>query len=382
MDTPTPTQADHIEPGVLGWAIETVFDSARQHFDDMLAGIDAAVTSIDLVVYIFELDGIGTTFVDRLQQASQRGVRVRVLVDGAGSYHCAYVLGELLTGAGVEFHIYHPLPWFLDSYRWSLRKGSWLQKFWHFIYALNRRDHRKFMVVDGRRAWCGNFNISDEHLGVRQPWRDYGAYIEGPAVRSIRANFENVWLSQEGDSGLRDFQLCCSNVSFRARWLRNRNFVARIKRAKQRVWISSAYFSPSGKIIRAIRAARKKNIDVRVIVAGRSDITMFPLLTSTYYADLLKIGVLIYQYDKGVLHAKVMLADQQCVIGSTNLNHRSFYHDLELDVVLSQPSSIERMEACMLADMDSAHRVDSADISMLTRSFWFGWLPRLLRYWM
>ena len=377
-----PTQSETFSTAAGGWETERLYDSARQHFDSMLAGIENAQKSVALAVYIFEPDGIGWEFVDHLQRAAQRGVRVRVLVDGVGSAHFAHGLGELLTGVGAEFHIYHPLPWYLGNYRWSLNEGSWLQKFWYFLGVANRRDHRKFMVVDDTHAWCGNLNISDEHLGRRQPWRDYGVAVEGMAVRTLLANFDAVWTSHRGNSELGDFQLCCSNLSFRNRWLRNRNLAARIRYAKQRVWICSAYFSPSGPILRAIRAACKRGIDVRVIVAGRSDVPFFPLLTSSYYADLLKMGVRVYQYERGVLHAKVILADQQCIVGSTNLNHRSFYHDLELDVVLSQPLSIERMQRLLLTDMSTSHVVSRGDISLLSRSFWFSWLPRLLRYWM
>ncbi|WP_101758164.1 phosphatidylserine/phosphatidylglycerophosphate/cardiolipin synthase family protein [Oceanicoccus sp. KOV_DT_Chl] len=364
------------------WQTETIFDSAREHFDSMLAGINQASQSIELAIYIFELDVIGKRFVDHLQRAAQRGVTVRVLVDGIGSSRSADTLGELLTGAGAEFRIYHPLPWYWDSYRWSLRHGSWISKFWHFINVVNRRDHRKFMVIDNHTAWCGNFNLSDDHLGARLPWRDYGVCVSGRPITQLQINFDRVWQGEEAIRGLTDFKYSCSNLSFRLRWLRNRNLIARIRNAQQRIWICSAYFSPSGAILRAIKAARNKNIDVRLIVAGRSDVALFPLLTSSYYADLLKLGVKIYQYEHGVLHAKVILVDQHCVIGSTNLNHRSFYHDLELDVVLDQTASITRMENLLLSDMDNARLINSRDVSILSRSFWLGWVPRILRYWM
>lgn len=374
------SQADPFQQ--RNWNKEVVFDNAKQHFDSMLIGIDEAIQSINLAVYIFELDEVGNEFLHRLQQAAQHGVLVRVLVDGVGSAHSVYDLGKKLSAVGAEFHIYHPLPWYWDSYRWSVNNGRWLEKFWHFVTLLNRRDHRKFMVVDGSSAWCGNFNLCADHLGQKQPWRDYGTKVKGQAVSKLLNNFDNVWLNQKTDLSEEDHQQCCSNISLRMRWHRNRNLALRIRNAKQRVWICAAYFSPSRSIIRAIRAARSKNIDVRLIVAGHSDIRFFPLLTSTYYADLLKMGVSVYRYDQGILHAKALLVDQQCVLGSTNLNHRSFYHDLELDVVLSQPNSIKSFEQWLLGDMKGAHVVSMKDVSLLSRSFWLGWLPRLLRYWM
>ncbi len=365
-----------------GWEREHVFDSGRAYFDAMLDGIDRARHTIDLAVYIFALDSVGEAFLARLQAAARRGVQVRVLVDGVGSAESAATLAEALCAAGAEFHVYHPLPWYWRSYRWSLRRGPWLQKCWYFINRLNRRDHRKFTVIDRHQAWCGNFNLCADHLGVNGPWRDYGVYVEGRAVRSLCDNFDQVWLGRKGRFGLGDYQCCLSNVSRRMRWIKNRKLATGIRRARQRAWISSAYFAPSGALVRAIKAARRRGIDVRVIVAGRSDILLFPELTSTYYADLLKIGVAVYEYDQAVLHAKLVLVDEECIIGSTNFNHRSFYHDLELDVVLSAPASIRQLEAWLQRDMDDARVVDESDLSPLRRSFWLGWLPRLIRYWM
>lgn len=380
MDSSATASPDTYPP--RGWASERVYDSARQHYDSMLQGIDSALSRIDLAVYIFELDEIGEMFVQRLRQAAQRGVRVRVLVDGVGSARSAFALGERLTGVGAEFHIYHPLPWYWDDYRWSLREGSWIQKFWFFLNTVNRRDHRKFMVVDGCRAWCGNFNLCVDHIGDSPPWRDYGVRVEGGEVADLVKHFEQVWTDCEEGEIVINPELSCSNESMRTRWRRNRRLARTIREARHRVWICNAYFSPSPSILRAIRAAGKKNIDIRLIVAGRSDVPLFPLLTSTYYADLLKMGASVYQYDRGILHAKVVLVDDRCIIGSTNMNHRSFYHDLELDVILSHRESVESMEEWLRRDMKLSRRIGRADVSPLSRSFWLGWLPRLLRYWM
>lgn len=386
MDVPNlsiqSSKANIPAPG-FGWATEAVFDDSQVYFDSMLKAIDAADVSIELAVYIFELDEIGNQFVEHLRRAAQRGVRVRVLVDGVGSARSAFMLGEQLTGVGAEFYIYHPLPWYWDDYRWSRRSGSWLQKFWYFLNAINRRDHRKFLIIDSQQAWCGNVNVCVDHINPLNPWRDYGAHISGPAVLGLLDHFNQVWRGERSTTERQhQFNHYCSNRSFRMRRMRNRKLAQSIREAEHRVWICSAYFSPSRAILRALKAARRRGVDIRLIVAGRSDILLFPLLTSTYYADLLKRGIRVYQYEERILHAKVMLVDQHCIIGSTNLNHRSFYHDLELDVILTQPKTIEKMEQWLRRDMEDSHRVRASDISPLHRSFWLGWLPRLLRYWM
>ncbi len=320
---------------VCSWDSEHIYSPAKQYFESLLNDIDSAESSIELVVYIFSLDAIGLRVMDALVKASQRQVKIRLLVDGVGSADDAELIAEKLSKIGAEVRIYHPLPWYWGNYRWSLRPGGRIEKLYYFIASMNRRDHRKFCVIDKSIAWCGSFNISQDHLSETIPWRDYGVRLTGDAVTSLIDIFDSVWFGRNNQKlSTRISGLLRSNYSLRLRRLSNRLLVVKIRNAKQRVWICSAYFSPSGAVIRAIKAAKSRNVDVRLIVAGRSDVPLFPLLSSTYYADLLKIGVSIYRYQAGILHAKAMLVDQQCLIGSTNLNHRSFHHDLELDVIL------------------------------------------------
>ena len=368
---------------VCGWDSERIYTPAKQYFDSLLNDIESAVSSIELVVYIFSLDAIGLRVMDALVKASQRQVRVRLLVDGVGSADDAESIAGQLSGAGAEVRIYHPLPWYWGNYRWSLTPGGGFEKLYYFIASMNRRDHRKFCVIDKSIAWCGSFNICQDHLDETIPWRDYGVRLTGDAVTSLIDTFDSVWFRRENAKlSRRISRLFHSNYSLRLRRLSNRLLVVMIRNAKLRVWICSAYFSPSRAVIKAIKTAKSKNVDVRLIVAGRSDVPLFPVLSSTYYADLLKIGVSIYQYQAGILHAKVMLVDDQCLIGSTNLNHRSFHHDLELDVVLSMRETTERIRSLLLQDMDNSMQLSSDNVTIWGRFMLFGWMLRIIRYWL
>ncbi len=364
------------------WDDECLFDSAEEYFGGVLHDISCAEKNIELAVYIFALDQVGLQFVDALTAASQRGVAVRVIMDGAGSSDDSVEICDRLVGSGVDAKIYHPLPWDILHYRWSLISGTLGKKFTHFTKSLNRRDHRKFCVIDEHIAWCGNLNLCEDHLGVKEPWRDYAARVTGTNVNCLINNFDVLWGNKEWVLNREAMQWCCENVSFKARRVRNRQLLSRIRQAREKVWICSAYFSPTNSVMRAIRLACKRGVDVRLIVAGRSDIKVFPLLSSTYSADLLVSGANVYEYQAGILHAKVILVDDHCIVGSTNLNHRSFYHDLELDVVLSRSLSIERAKMFLEQDMQHSRPVEWRDVSLLSRSFWFGWLPRLFRHWM
>lgn len=369
--------------GGFSWQSENIYSSAREYFEGLLNDIEHAVSSIELAVYIFSMDQIGLRVADALTKAAHRNVRVRLIVDGFGSAAHAETIAAQLSAAGAGVRIYHPLPWYWRNYRWSLRSGDRLQKFYYFIGSINRRDHRKFCVIDKQIAWCGSFNISEDHLKADAPWRDYGVRLTGNALFSLTESFDCIWFrGKVQDPPHHLLNLFRSNASRRLRRLSNRLLVDRIRNARERVWICNAYFSPSGAIIRAIKAARASNLDVRIIVAGRSDVSLFPLLSATYFADLLKIGVVIYSYKTGVLHAKAMLVDQQALIGSSNLNHRSFHHDLELDVVLSSQDSIERISSLLEQDMEKSLVLSLNNVSKWGRFILFGWLLRILRYWM
>jgi len=365
-----------------GWDSECIFSSAADYFARLIADINGAKSTIVLAVYIFSLDELGHRVAMALKAAAARGVKVRIVVDGIGSSRDGERLAQLLFSANAEVRIFHPLPWYWDNYQWSIKTGGILQKFFHFISLLNQRDHRKICIVDGAYAWCGSFNITCDHLANSPPWRDYGVRLTGRPVNHLVSNFDDVWFHQDRNNFPSRLKYFRSNNSIKLRHVSNRLTSFRISRAKQRVWICSAYFSPSGSVIKAIKKAKSRNVDVRIIVTARSDIAVFPLLSSTYYSDLLNIGVSIYCYKTGMLHAKCMLIDGQCVIGSSNINHRSFYHDLEVDVVLSSSHSANHLESMLEEDMDNSEKLSKENISLWRGSNLFGWVLRIVRYWM
>ncbi|ARN72756.1 phospholipase D-like domain-containing protein [Oceanicoccus sagamiensis] len=366
----------------MGWESESVYSSPEAYYRALLLDINNATQTIELAVYIFTLDTLGQRFFDALVGAAGRGVRVCVQVDGIGSVDDGETLAASFARENIDCRIYHPLPWYLSAYRWSVTPGSFAGKLAHFILSLNRRDHRKFCVIDKQLAWCGSFNLCADHLAKTPPWRDYGVRLTGFAVALLRDNFYAVWERRPSVITPHDFRFLRCNNSRKLRRMRNRLLVQRIRLARERVWIVSAYFSPSGEVIRALKRARQAGMDVRVVVADRSDITVFPSLSATYYADLMTMGVAIYAYQAGILHAKAVLIDDECVMGSSNLNHRSFYHDLELDVLLASPQSVATVTELIEQDMADSVRASLDDLSVMSRRFWFGWLLRALRYWM
>lgn len=139
-----------------------------------------------------------------------------------------------------------------------------------------------------------------------------------------------------------------------------------LKQTKKRIWITNAYFNSSIKLLNALKNSARKGIDIRILVPSRSDIFLFPLLSRTYYADLLTAGIKLFELQGRPLHSKTML------IGSANLNYRSFFHDLELDALFNSEDSVERLSPKFLSDIN-----DSMEI---TANHWikYPWLLQIL----
>ncbi len=365
-----------------GWEKETVYVDAQLYFETLIDEINRAQKTLEIAVYIFNLDSIGVSILDALLDALARGVHVRLMVDGIGTAEYVEEIAEKLSRAGGGVKVFHPLPWRFRIYKWSLQQGSFFDKYLYFHKKVNRRDHRKLIIIDQKKAWCGSLNFTADHTGVANPWRDYGVQLEGEPVADLLNHYDSVWSQRKYAIKRRQLKHFHVNTPFRLRRLKNRLLLKKISNAKERVWVSNAYFSPSRSLIKAIKKACKRNVDVRFVVADKSDIPAFPMLASTYYADLIKLGVKIYAYQRGMLHAKVLLIDEACLVGSTNLNNRSFFHDLELDVILSKPETIKAIQEYLIEDMNGSRKVELNDMSWLRRNLLFGWALRIIRYWM
>ena len=364
------------------WEDSRLLVDAPAFFDRLLAAIAGAEQSIEFEYYIFELDILGERFVEALSAAARRGVRVYVLMDGIGSAVDAVTISRRLSEAGAEVKIYHPLPWITESYRWTRRSGGLLYKFLAFLLNINRRDHRKLCVVDNALAWVGSFNISANHLPEDHGgmgWRDYAVELSGPRVATLVEGFHAIWGRTRPRLRRGFLASYLSNRSLSARRLKNRFVVRSVVNARHRVWLVSAYFLPTAALRRSLLHACRGGVEVCLMLPERSDVPMFPRLSSHYYHELLNAGARIFLYRPGVLHAKALLVDDFAIIGSSNWNYRSSLHDLELDVVLRHPETLAELEAVMRYDAGNSAELHHDNIRSP------GLLSRLLyalRYWM
>lgn len=178
------------------------------------------------------------------------------------------------------------------------------------------------------------------------------------------------------------FRYYWNNFTEFTRQRKNRLMAQRMASARRRVWIVNSYFSPTRQIVRALLTAAENGAEVRLIVPHKSDLDFFPLLTSTYYEELIRNNVRIFEYLPSILHGKMLMVDDFCLLGSTNLNHRSLLHDIEFDIVLEDGQSLRTAEDVFLRDQRKSREIMEEQLRLLGARRLLGWIPWLIRYWL
>jgi len=371
---------------------EKIFVDANSYFEALLADITSVKKTIELESYIFANDEMGQNVSSALINAAKRGVKVRILVDGAGSPYFATSLAHPLEKAGIQTRIFHPFLWQL--WNWSRSVVKW-PILLHWIYLLlkgNSRNHRKVCIIDKTIAYIGSINITSDHLQKNNDgmgWRDAAVRFKGVPLNELSDAFENAWASKTIKERIRDtFHRVQKNPCIRLNdtWHRRRvlyrNLLKRLRRADHRIWISNAYFVPDNFLLRRLKAAADYGLDVRILLPKKSDVFMMPWASETFYASLLKSGVRIFEYLPNNLHAKVLFVDDWILLGSSNLNYRGILHDLEADAVISKPASKKILEEQFLKDLENSQEItfDNREKRTWHQRF-LGKLLLYLKYW-
>jgi cardiolipin synthase len=332
---------------VASWIEEEVFSSGDLFFDEILDAIQNAKRSVEVETFIFANDTLGRRVAQVLKAAAARRVRVRLCVDGVGSWAIERDFWRELMNSGVECKVYHALPW---------QRGSNGLTF--SLARINRRNHRKLWIIDHEIAFVGSMNVSENHLESvkgENAWRDVGVKLKGPPVVWLRAAFETVWQSKTRSRHWKRFSELASrsglgrsgrelvefNLSRAARRRKNWTLFRRIENSKNCVWLVNPYFVPCRQLVSSLKSAAIRGVDVRLVIPTQSDVFFMPIIAKSYFGMLLKHGVKIYEFQPSMLHAKIVVIDDWVRIGSSNLNHRSLLHDLEVNVILKMERSLQ-----------------------------------------
>jgi cardiolipin synthase A/B len=343
-------------------------------YPEMLSAIRGARRYVHLETYMFLTDAVGELFGQALAEAAERGVRVKVLYDAVGSWTARRSFFASLRARGVDIRPFKPF---------SLSRG---------VQHLLKRDHRKILVVDGEVAFTGGVNISAHWApeGQGANWRDDVLRIEGPAVHALELRFVATWRMafkhrfRTWASQLRHRQHVRArprgNVSLAVlssrRGIHNA-YLHAIGRARTSVLVAASYFIPDRKMVAALRDAARRGVEVSLILNGRSDHPFLEYCTRAFYERLLGAGVRIYEWQRGVLHAKTAVVDGVWgTVGSFNLERLSLGMNHEVNAVFADPSLGRALEDSFRMDCGTCHEVTLE--AFRRRPAWQKLLERLL----
>jgi cardiolipin synthase len=349
------TMSHLLGPPVVPGNRVTALLNGDEAFPAMLEAIRSAKRSITLEGYIFWAGEAGQAFADALSERARAGVPTHLLVDWMGSQKMGDELEDQMRRAGVEIAWYRPLRWYnLDR--------------------LNHRTHRKLLIVDGRIGFTGGIGIADLFLGHAQDedhWRDSQFRAEGPVVAQMQGSFLDNWIETGGELldgpdyfprldsvGGEAAQAVQSSPGGGTENLRLMYLLA-VASAGRRILIANSYFVPNTLAVEMLVAARRRGVDVEIIVPGKiGDAAIVRRASRAKWGPLLEAGVKIYEYQPTMYHTKVMIVDDAWVsVGSTNFDNRSFRLNDEANLNVFDAEFARAQAAVFAADRTRSREV-------------------------
>jgi cardiolipin synthase A/B len=327
----------------------TLLAEGRNFFSRMLAAIDESKRYVLAEFYLVESGQVADQFIEAFIRATARGVRVFVLFDAVGARGFGEPDRARLRTAGVDLVFFNRSGW------WALPR-------------LFLRDHRKLLVVDGTVGFTGGTGLADMFSASAQPdsyWLDCIVEIAGPVLDDWHMLFARTWkLSAHREldvvphpcAALLPGELgrVVMSTGFGINEL-ERSVINRIRKAKIRVWVATAYFWPSSRLRRALRRAARRGIDVRLQLPGpHTDAPAARAAARLFYARLLSSGIVIYEYKPRFLHTKLILCDNWVSIGSSNLDRWGVLWNLEANQEIDSPAFAAQVEGTFAHTYDNS----------------------------
>lgn len=341
-----------------------LYTDGHDKFHDLLIDMEQAKSSINVEYYTFYNDQIGNQVLQLLIKKQKQGVKVRVLYDAWGSMGATKSWFSQLTKVGGQV-----LP-FVTSRNMITR------------YRINYHLHRKIVVIDGRIGWTGGFNIGDQYLGRKEKfgyWRDDHVRIVGSAALILQERFVMDWnasikkeqqlitfspklFPEPHSRGKVPIQIVADGPDRDQPYLRN-GMMRLMLLSRKRLWIQTPYLIPDEAMIAAWQIIVNSGVDVRIMIPCKPDHPFIYRATQWYANNLAQIGVKIYIYDKGFLHAKSMIVDDKyAVVGSMNQDFRSYDLNFEDNAVIYDQDFTMIMAQKFLADLKDTHLLSISEI--------------------
>jgi cardiolipin synthase A/B len=372
----------------------TIYMESRPLIEAMVEDIGRAHSRVWVESYIFLDDAAGKAVALALQERARAGLDVRVMVDAIGSQTTPWSFFRELERAGARVHIFHSFweaLWSLSAFR-----------------ILNRRNHRKLMVIDDTVAYFGGMNLADPvHVSATEKtdkvpastgWRDVHVRLTGPQQMEVAESFKRSWRLAHKEqikrrsrayrlgvlaAGVESIQFFDSGPGLR-HTRAGRIFARLFKRAGHTLTLSMAYFLPVGRVLRALLRAHRRGVFIRVVVPGESDVPIVQSASRWLYTKLIRRRFHIYERQFNMLHSKVMVIDDQwSVVGSCNLDARSLWINLEFLAVIHSPKFAQALNAIIAHEMERSRRITIQDC--FERRWWQRLIDRLawaFRWWL
>ncbi|WP_163527460.1 cardiolipin synthase [Halobacillus ihumii] len=313
-------------------------------FEDLFQEIAEAQQHVDIYFYLISSDQPGRDFLEILKNKAREGVPVRLMTDRLGGYQLSKSIRSDLAEAGVQFHF------------------SAIPGFPYFFYKLNRRNHRKITVIDGKIAYVGGFNVGDNYLGKNPKfgdWRDYHLRLTGPVVGELHQIFLDDWYRATGEKhspavSNEEAKHSVKIVATDGMKLED-EFLHMIQRADKEILIGTPYFIPSEKLMKSLGQALQRGVSLQIMVPLKSDHPFVKEAAIPYLEQLFHAGAKICLYDDGFYHSKVMIVDQSIAdIGTANFDRRSFFLNKEVNTFVYDKVFISDLRKAYMKDAQNA----------------------------
>lgn len=339
--------------------------NGEEKFPALLDALEGATSHIHLEYYIYENDETGNSIVDMLIKKAQQGVEVRFMYDDFGSRGLNKHFIRKLEKNGIETVPFYKIKWYA------------------LVNRLNYRNHRKIIVIDGKKSFIGGINISNRYRNDNKPenslyWRDTHLMIDGPATFFLQYLFLCDWnfsaksklqfgpdyfpiFSKESEIRDELVQIVSSGPDSKLPVILY-SLLEAIGSAKERVLVTSPYFIPGESLMDALIIAAKSGVEIKLLIPGVSDSMIVNSAARSYYTDLLQHGVRIFEYQKGFVHSKAMIIDDNlAVVGSANMDYRSFDLNFEVNAMLYSKTITEQLQEAFNNDLKHSSEINSTD---------------------
>lgn len=336
----------------------------NKYIDEIIEEFSKAKDHIHVEFFIIRDDDIGNKFKDILIQKAREGVKVRLVFDGLGSRKLSKTFKNKLLKNNVEIGIF-------NSTIHSILKGK-----------LNNRDHRKIIIVDGKKTFIGGFNIGNEYLDRDEnigEWNDMHVKVEGEVVNWAQKIFLADWFYITGEAIVDSRYFPENNVEaitpiqmitsgFDTHWNEiSQLYFSLISNAQHKVYIATPYLILNDSIIKALQTAALRGVDVKIVLPQKPDVFIVGWANASFYETLLKAKVRIFLHEDGFIHSKIVITDNQIVsIGSANLNTRSLFLDYEVNAVIYHEDASRQVEDIFTTYLEKSKELEYNSFKKLT----------------